>query len=288
MQTLGTANVSALGLVRATIAPEGSPALKPVNYQDTNTLVQRLAGCHSLIHLVGKAHNRGGNHLGDYCAVNVDITLRVAAAAQQAGIKRFIFVSSVKAIGDATKPGEPFTNITKAKPADYYGKSKLMAEQRLQEFFKGTNTELLIVRPPLVWGEAPKGNLAAILKWAKTGIPLPLAGINNRRHWVSIERVCDFLAHLATREEPFNCPTPLLISDDQALSTPAAIEQMLRAQGLTCRLLPLPGTLWKLLLKLPGLGKPVAKLTGSLELDASHTWASTGFKPNRKKAAPRP
>lgn len=267
----------ALGLVRhATQSSVASPLI-PVDYHNPAELKAALAGCRAIVHLAGKAHGQGANHWEDFRAINVDLSLQLAEAALAAGLTRFIYVSSIKALGESTPPGQPFTLASVPAPQDHYGRSKLLAEQTLQQRLKGTGMELIIVRPPLVWGDEPKGNLAAIVRWAKMGLPLPLGGIDNRRHWVSSQSLCELLAHLACQLAPLNAHGPLLVSDIQALSTTEAVRQLLKRQGIPPRLFALPRLLWRLAAHLPGLKNPVAKLTGNLEVDASETRRLTGW-----------
>lgn len=279
MQTLHAEHIAARGLVRQTGTQKTTDELVAVDYQNTDELADKLAGCNTLIHLVGKTHGKDGNHWNDFCAVNVEISRKVAIAAQRVGVKRFIYLSSVKALGESTAPGQPFTNASEPNPEDYYGRSKLLAEYTLHNQFKLSDTELIIVRPPLIWGEAPKGNLAAILQWARTGVPLPLGGIKNRRHWVSADLLCGFLTHLATCSQALSNLPPLLVSDRRPLSTSEAIAQMLQTMDLQARFFSLPSMVWRLAAHTPGLRTTVAKLTGSLEVDAEDTWTLTHWHP---------
>ncbi|MBB3168351.1 NAD-dependent epimerase/dehydratase family protein [Simiduia aestuariiviva] len=278
MAQLQLAGLDAIGLCRK--ATEQANCHK-VSFQDTHQVVAALEGADSLIHLIGKAHAQGQNSWQAFQETNVHLTLQIAQAALAANVKRFIYVSSVKALGETTEPGTPFNNASAPDPQDDYGRSKLLAEQQLNSLFSDKQAELIIVRPPLIWGETPKGNLAALLRWAKTGIPLPLNKLHNKRHWVSVELLCEFLIHLATTQRVLAQLPPLLVSDPHALSTTDAIKRLLKAENLPSRFFSLPQPLWRLLARLPMLRGPVAKLTESLEVDAQDSWAATGWHPTR-------
>ncbi|AFU97764.1 NAD-dependent epimerase/dehydratase family protein [Simiduia agarivorans] len=271
-------HVDTIGLVRPG-RHNGVATLRQTDYRDKNQLRAHLSGCHTVIHLIGKAHSKSANAWQDYCAVNVDLTLEIATAALMAGARRFIYLSSIKALGENTPKGRPFDYATTPHPQDNYGKSKLAAEHELQQFFKDTAVELIIVRPPLIWGKNPKGNLASLLKWAKRGIPLPLAGIQNQRHWVSIDLLCEFLTYLAISRENLAELPPLLIADPAPLSTSDAIQKMARANNVPLKMFSLSMRAWKILQHIPLARNSARKLSGNLEVDATQTNELTGWQP---------
>jgi len=157
---------------------------------------QVLKDTDAVIHLLGIAHNKNLNskaHSKDLKQINVEATANLASQAVKAGVKRFIFLSSIKVNGEETLNNKPFKAEDSPQPQDLYGKSKLEAERVLKEVVEDTNTELVIIRPVLVYGPGVKGNFLSLIKWIKIGIPLPLRTINNKRSFVSIKNLVDFI-----------------------------------------------------------------------------------------------
>lgn len=285
VKQLNNANIETTTLVRpSTVNTAGATV---VDYNDTDALADHFAGAQAIIHLVGKAHHRGSQcTLADYNKVNVDIAITVANAALKARAKRFIYLSSIKVLGENTPPDQPFSYASPPRPEDAYGQSKLAAEQALQRTLEGTPVELIIVRPPLVWGENPKGNLASLLKWAERGLPLPFDRIQNRRHWVSVNRLCNFLRYLAAYPGSLANVPPLLIADPAPLSTSEAIKALAHYAGVPIRMFPIPMFIWRWLQRIPVLRGPARKLSGNLEVDIQQTHQLTGWQYSIKQDSP--
>ncbi len=210
-----------------------------------------------------------GDDLALYRQVNVAGTLTVAREAVAAGVKRFVFISSIKVNGEGTPPGRPFLADDTPGPTDAYGVSKLEAEQALKELASATGMEVVIVRPPLVYGPGVKGNFSSLTKLVETGVPLPLGAVKNKRSLVGI----DNLVSLITRciEHPAAADQVFLASDGQDLSTAELLKELAKARGLPCRLISVPTGLLQVGATLVGK-KPLAqRLLGSLQADITKT-----------------
>jgi nucleoside-diphosphate-sugar epimerase len=207
----------------------------------------------------------------------VDATLHLARQAAQAGVKRFIFVSSIKVNGELTRQGRPFTECDPPDPQDPYGISKIEAEQGLRQVAADTGMEVVIIRPPLVYGPGVKANFAALMRAVKKGMPLPLGAIHNQRSLVALDNLVDFIVTCITHPKAGN--QTFLISDGQDLSTAELVRGLAEAAGTSARLLPVPvwGLEWAG--RLVGKGEAVQRLCGNLQIDSSKARTLLGWKP---------
>ena len=225
-----------------------------------------------VIHAAARAHimkDSVADPLTEYRKVNVHGTLNLARQSATAGVKRFIFISSIKVNGEQTAPGQPFQPNDEAKPIDSYGLSKWEAEQGLQQIAKETGMEVVIIRPPLVYGPGVKGNFANLIKLVRKGLPLPLGAIHNRRSMIALDNLVDLI--ITCIEHPSAANQVFLASDGQDLSTTELLQGLAQAMGRSPRLLPIPGALLSLAASTLGK-KPVAdRLLGSLQVDISKT-----------------
>ena len=149
-----------------------------------------------VIHTAARAHvmkDSVADPLAEYRKVNLDGTLNLARQSAAAGVKRFIFVSSIKVNGEQTSPGQPFQPENETKPFDPYGISKWEAEQGLQQIAAETGMEVVIIRPPLIYGPGVKGNFANLIKLVRKGLPLPLGAIHNRRSMIALDNLVDLI-----------------------------------------------------------------------------------------------
>ncbi len=219
-----------------------------------------LPGSDAVFHLAGVAHTRGTESL--YQAVNVEATERLAQAAARAGVRRFVFVSSIKVNGEATPIDRPFRASDAPAPQDGYGRSKWQAEQRLSRI---AGLEVAIVRPPLVYGPGVKANFLRLLKLVDTRLPLPFASIRNRRSFIYVGNLASLLRRCA--DHPKAVDATFLAADGEDLSTPELVRRMATALGRTARIVPFPPFL------LP------RRLSGSLAIDASETRERLGWRP---------
>ena len=231
-----------------------------------------LSLCDCVVHLAARVHvmhDQVTDPLNEYRRVNVDGTLRLAREAAAAGVRRFIFISSIKVNGESTLPGRSFTADQTPAPSDPYGVSKWEAEQQLGVLAKETGMEVVVIRPVLVYGPDVKANFLSMMKWLHKGIPLPLGAIHNKRSLVALDNLVDLI--LTCISHPKAANQTFLVSDDQDLSTTELLCRMGRALGRPARLVPVPS--WMLLMAASILGKRAiaSRLCGSLQVDITKT-----------------
>lgn len=222
-----------------------------------------------IIHLAARVHimhDDASNPLEEFRKVNVAGTENLARAAAASGVKRLVYVSSVKVNGEETHSGRRYTEVDVPAPQDPYGISKWEAEQALHRVAQETGLEVVIVRPPLVYGAGVKGNFVQMLKVLAKGIPLPLASVNNLRSLVYVENLVDALILCATH--PAAAGQTYLVSDGEDISTPELLHRLGVAMGHPARLIPCPEVVLKLLGKLAGRSGQVERLLGSLQVDS--------------------
>ena len=238
-----------------------------------------LEGVEVVIHLANRAHvmdETAADPLAVFRRVNRDGSLRLAEQAAACGVRRLVFVSSIKVNGEATK-GRPFTAANPPAPEDAYGVSKLEAEQGLFALSARTGLEVVVVRPPLIHGPGVKGNLRTLMKAVGNGLPLPLGLVDNRRSLIGLGNLVDLLGLCA--RSPQAAGRVWLARDGEDLSTPELIRRMGRALGRPARLLPVPPILLRLAGAITGRGAAVSRLLGSLEVDDGATRADLGWVP---------
>jgi nucleoside-diphosphate-sugar epimerase len=198
---------------------------------------------------------------------NVDATLHLARQVAKAGVKRLVFLSSVKANGESTQPGQAFTESDTPQPQDAYGRSKWQAEQGLQQIALETGLQVVIIRSPLVYGPGVKANFASLMRLAARGWPLPLGGIHNRRSLVGLGNLVDFVATCLSH--PQAASQTFLVSDGQDLSTTELVRAMAQAVRAPVRLLPVPAR-WLLWAgTLLGQSAAMHRLCDNLQVDIS-------------------
>lgn len=234
-----------------------------------------------VIHLAARVHVMQ-EHAGDpsalYRATNATATLALARAAARAGARRLVFLSSIKVNGEHTEPGRPFTAMDPPSPQDPYGASKLEAEQGLHRIASDTGLEVVVVRPPLVYGPGVKANFASLLRAVSRGLPLPLgAATGNRRSLVALDNLVDLL--LTCIDHPAAAGQTFLVSDGDDLSTTELIRRMGQALGRPARLLPVPTSLLHLGARLVGKQAVAQRLLGNLQVDITPTRETLGWTP---------
>lgn len=239
-----------------------------------------LEGIDVVIHLAARVHimhDAAADPLTAFRAVNVEGTLNLARQAAVAGVKRFIFISSVKVNGESTQPGRAFTEADVPNPQDAYGQSKHEAEQGLRQLAADTGMEVVIIRPPLVYGPGVKANFAALMRAVQRGWPLPLGAVHNQRSLVALDNLVDFIVTCITHSQAAN--QTFLVSDGQDLSTTALVRGMARAAGVPARLLPVPVWALQAGATLLGKGGAVQRLCGNLQVDISKARRVLGWVP---------
>lgn len=239
-----------------------------------------LTGVDTIVHAAARVHvmhDAAADPLAEFRRVNVEGTVRLARQAAAAGVRRLVFVSSIKVNGEGTPPGRPYLATDAPAPADPYGVSKLEAEQGLHEVSAATGLEVAVVRPVLVYGPGVKGNLATMMRWLDRGVPLPLGAVDNRRSLVALDNLVDLL--LTCADHPRAPGGTFLVSDGDDLSTSALLRRMSRALGTSPRIVPVPAALLRLGLAATGRGDLARRLFGSLQVDITPTTERLGWRP---------
>lgn len=251
-----------------------------INIDSASDYSAVLAGIEVVIHSAARVHmmdEQATEPLAAFREVNTFGTLNLARQAANAGVKRFIFLSSVKVNGEATAENEAFDYTDKVAPQDAYGISKAEAEMGLRKLAAETGMEVVIIRPPLVYGPGVKANFAAMIKLAQKNLPLPLGAIYNKRSLVALDNLVDLI--ITCIDHPKAANQTFLVSDDQDVSTTELLEMMTRAAGKKPRLLPVPVSWLRLAGKLTGKQAVIDRLCGNLQVDIEHTKQTLGWKP---------
>lgn len=239
-----------------------------------------LRGTDVLVHAAARAHvmnETATNPLAAFRQVNVQGTLNLARQAASAGVRRFVFISSIKVNGEATQPGHPFTADAAPAPLDAYGISKMEAEQGLRDIAAETGMEVVIIRPPLVYGPGVKANFAAMMRWLQRGVPLPLGAIPNQRSLVALDNLVDLIVTCLTHPAAAN--QTFLVSDGEDVSTTELLRRMGQAMGCPARLIPVPAGILKLAAALVGKRDMAQRLCGSLQVDIEKTRTLLSWQP---------
>lgn len=243
-------------------------------------LGRALAGVRTVIHAAARTHvldETAADPLGAYRATNVEGTRRVAAAAVAAGVRRLVYVSSVKVNGEHTPIDRPFTAADAPAPEDAYGQTKWEAEQLLRTYSGQNGLEVVILRPPLIYGPGVKANLARLMRLVERGVPLPLGSVHNKRSMIGLDNlVAAILVAAAHRRAAGGT---FLVSDQRDLSTPELIRLIGAAMRRGPRLWPFPVPLLTAAAAVAGRGDEVSRLTGSLVVDSSAFTEATGWTP---------
>lgn len=274
--------VVAVGSVRHDVVHEnaGTPFVIVGELSAQTDWSGALAGVQAVVHTAARVHvmrEAAVNPLGEFRRVNVQGTLNLARQAARAGVRRFVFVSSIKVNGEITQLGSQFHADDVPAPMDAYGISKMEAEQGLRELAVQTGMAVVIIRSPLVYGPGVKANFAAMMRWLKRGVPLPLGGIDNQRSLVALDNLVDLivtcLGHPAAVNQTF------LVSDGEDVSTTELLHRMGRAMGCPARLIPVPASWLKQVASLVGKRDVAQRLCESLQIDIAKTRKLLGWKP---------
>ena len=249
---------------------------------DTSWLLA-LEGVDTIIHTAARVHvmdETTADSLAAFRSVNVAGTRRLAEQAAQLGVRRLIFISSIKVNGEVSGLGEDcvaFSSFDPPRPQGAYAQSKWEAEQALKDIAIKTGMEVVIIRPPLIYGSGVKANFLSMMCWLYRGVPLPLGSIHNKRSMIALDNLVDLIITCA--DHPSAANQIFLASDDDDLSTTELLQRMAKALGKAPLLLPVPIWLLKVASMLIGKRDIAQRLVGSLQVDISNTKEVLGWVP---------
>jgi nucleoside-diphosphate-sugar epimerase len=243
------------------------------NWKEVLTDINVVVHCAARVHVMKEA---SVDSLAAFREVNVKGTAYLAEQAVDRGAKRFIYISSIKVNGETTS-GHPFKADDTPAPEDHYGISKWEAEQALQEIAEKTGLEVVIIRPPLVYGPGVRANFLRLMQGIMSGVPLPLGAIDNRRSIVALDNLVDLVKECLHNPQAIN--QTFLVSDGDDLSTKALIQHIAVALGRPVRLIPVPVSLLRAMARLLGKSEFAQRLCGSLQVDISKTQDQLSWSP---------
>ncbi len=270
------------GAVRSlSLCPDGVQALAIGSLSSNTDWTAALKNVKQVVHLAARVHvmnDKSLDQVAEFCRVNVEGTANLARQAAAAGVKRFIFLSSIKVNGEFTETGQAFTADDMPAPEDPYGVSKYEAEQLLRQIAAGTGMEVVIIRPPLVYGPGVKANFESMMRWLARGVPLPLAEVtDNRRSFVALDNLEDLI--VTCLNHPAAANQTFLVSDGEDLSTAQLLKRMGTAMGQPARLFYTPPALLKLGATVLNKLGMYQRLCGSLQVDITKTIRLLGWTP---------
>lgn len=239
-----------------------------------------LSGVECVIHLANRAHvmcEQSKNPLALYRKVNTEGTLNLARQAAEMGVRRFIFISSIKVNGESSSSGQVLTPRDQYIPLDPYGLSKYEAELGLKLVAQKTGLEVVVIRPPLIYGPGVKANFLRMMSWVEKGVPLPLGSINNQRSMLGLDNLINFIEVCLTHADAVG--QIFLVSDDQDVSTTGLLKEIASAMNRSSRLLSIPQYIVEKLIILFGQRHISERLCGSLRLDISLAKERLSWKP---------
>jgi nucleoside-diphosphate-sugar epimerase len=279
---LASEGVETLACVRSDMVafPKGVRVLPLPELTVNSDWCQVLVGINTIVHLAARVHVMNDNEadsLTAFRAVNVEGTLNLARHAAIAGVKRFVFISSVKVNGESTPPGRAFNEGDAPNPQDAYGQSKHEAEQGLRQLSANTGMEVVIIRPPLVYGSGAKANFAALMRVVQLGWPLPLGAVHNQRSLVALDNLVDFIFTCTTHPNAAN--QTFLVSDGLDLSTTELVRGMAQVAGVSARLFSVRVWVLQAGATIVGQRDAVQRLCGNLQVDISKARNLLGWLP---------
>lgn len=246
------------------------PEISEISFDSVGAIVH----CAARVHIM---NDRSDNPLAEFREINVKFTLDLARRAAEAGVKRFIFLSSIKVNGEETLPGRPFQADDVPAPVDPYGISKMEAEHGLRTIAQETGLEVVIIRPVLIYGPGVKANFLNMMKWLNKGVPLPFGAIRNKRSLVSLDNLVDLIVTCLGHPRAVN--QTFMVSDGEDVSTTELLVRMGRALGRPARLIPIPSIFLNAGAILLGRKDIARRLNGSLQVDIQKTRYLLGWSP---------
>lgn len=250
------------------------------DFVDLDSLWPASLRCDAVIHMAARVHvmrEDVSDPLAAYRATNVDGTLRVAHAAWRAGARRFVFVSSIKAVGESSHGQAALSELTSPEPTDPYGISKLEAERALTEFGRTSGLDVVIVRPPLVYGPGVRANFLQLMTAIARGVPLPLGAVQARRSMIFVENLADVLVHCAFDRRVAG--GVFHVTDGHDLSVSELVRMLAQQLHVPNRCFAVPLALLRTAGRLTGRSAQVARLLDDLQVDSSHIAEVLGWQP---------
>lgn len=236
-----------------------------------------------VIHCAALVHQMNGVTDPDaYYRINTAATALLAEAAADAGVRRFVFISTVKVLGEFTEPGRPFRADDPSNPQDDYARSKWLAEQALTALGDKTGMEAVILRPPLIYGPGVGGNFESLMRLVKKGAPLPLGAINNRRSLLAVGNLLDVCVRCI--QWPERLSGTFLVSDGKDVSTAELVSALARSQGVRVWMVPVPVSLMRMAGWCLGRKAAIDRLVGNLQVDIQALCDALEWSPQRTMA----
>ncbi len=269
-----------LGTVRAKVEGDDSSYFAVGEINGDTDWSEALLDQRVIVHTAARAHimdDAATDPLTEFRKVNAAGTLNLARQAAAFGVRRFVFISSIKVNGEQTASGRCFTADDRPAPEDPYGMSKSEAEQGLQQVARETGMEVVIIRPPLVYGPGVKGNFASMARLVAKGLPLPLGAVHNKRSLVALDNLVDLI--ITCVDHPAAANQVFLAGDGEDLSTSELLRRVGVAIGKSARLLPVPAGVLQLGASVLGKKAMAQRLLGSLQVDISKTRHVLGWEP---------
>ena len=267
-----------IGAVRQPFELDGASILKISGVDGQTDWSESLAGVECVIHTAARTHvikDTAASPYEEFYKVNVAGTLNLAQQAVKQGVRRFIFISSIGVNGNHSS--KPFNESDRPNPREPYAVSKYEAEQKLMVLAKETELQVVIIRPPLVYGLNAPGNFGSLMRWVNKGVPLPLGAINNKRSLVALDNLVSFVIHCVDHPKAAN--EIFLIADGEDVSTTELITQTAKALGKKPLLIPVPVGLMQLAAKILGQEAMANRLFGSLQINNAKAKELLGWKP---------
>lgn len=249
---------------------------------DWNALMQDVD---AVVHLAARVHvmrETSNDPLTLFREANVEAALNLARHAARSGVKRFVFISSVKVNGERTSPDKPFTAEDTPNPLDPYALSKFEAEQGLLALGQETGMEIVVIRPPLIYGSGVRGNFKLLVKWAALGAPSLFSKIKNKRSFIHVSNLTDLIVTALSHENATN--RIFLASDGHDISTHDLLTLMMTLQGRRPRSIAIPSIFFEFAAKVPRMQNATARLTENLQVDFTATTSELGWTPKIKIA----